>query len=241
MQLDAEINSEDLRDILKSISVVADEGILILSNDGLKCRMVDPANVCMIAINIPKAEFKKYKLESDIEIGLAFYKTLMYIETAKNEVISLQLDGPKLTIKYGDMIYTQTTVVSSALRPSAKMPKLEHDVKIEVPTKTISKNIKACAKVDEYINFEMLNDNFRMWSNGTSTSVSIDIEDPLIHKSNTAMALFTADYLSDILKGLTSTNSICISISTDSPIVFEGTLCKTGTVSYLLAPRIEFD
>jgi len=241
MDATIEINSEDLRAILKSLSAIYDEGIISLTKDGLSSKIVDPANVCMISIDVPAIDFEKYKIESNTELGFAFDKTMSFIDGAKNETVLLELNNKKLTIKYSGFEYTQTTIEPSTLRASPKIPELEHDVNIEIPTKILSKNIKACTKIDNFINFQMLNDVFTMWSKGVSTKVNIDIENPLIRKSATAMALYSIDYLQDIAKGLSHTSDVCILLSTDFPIVFESTICETGTISYLLAPRIDSD
>ena len=74
MSTKIDINSEDLRVILKSLSFITNEGIVSFTNNGINMKLVDPANVCMVDLTIPAADFLRYDIENEFKLGLAFDK-----------------------------------------------------------------------------------------------------------------------------------------------------------------------
>lgn len=241
MDTKIEIDSEDLRVILKSLSFINKEGIISFTNDGINMKLVDPANVSMVDLTIPPADFICYNIENEFELGLAFDKTLDFISSAKNTPVSLEPTKSKLEIKFDNALFTQSTIPTKLLRAQPKRPVFEYDVKIELQTKLFAKGIKACAKLADYITFTMLKDTFTLSAEGNSDTVSATIENPLIDKSTTAISLYSVDYLSDLIKGIAHSNEVTVEMSMDFPLTIKTGICKTGTLVYILAPRIESD
>lgn len=236
-----DINSEDLRVILKSLSFINKEGIVLFTNDGINTKLVDPANVSMVDLTIPAADFLCYDIEKEFELGLAFDKTLDFISNAKNTQVSLKPTNSKLEIKFDNACFTQSTIRTKLLRAQPKIPVFEYDVKIELKTKLFAKGIKACAKLADYITFTMLKDTFTLSAKSNKDTVSATIENPLIDKSDTAIAIYSEDYLSDLMKGIAHSNEVTVEMSMDFPLTIKTGICKTGTLTYILAPRIESD
>ena len=241
MDTEIKIDSEDLRVILKSLSFITNEGIVSFTNDGINMKLVDPANVSMVDLTIPAADFIQYNIETEFELGLAFDKTLDFISSAKNTPVSLEPTNSKLEIKFDNAWFTQSTIPTKLLRAQPKIPVFEYDVKIELQTKLFAKGIKACAKIADHITFTMIKDIFTLSAKSNTDSVSAKIENPLIHKSNTAFSLYSVDYLSDLIKGIVHSNEVTVEMSMDFPLTIKTGICKTGTLVYILAPRIESD
>ena len=241
MQLNAKINSDDLRSILKSLSIVSYEGMLSFTQNEMTSKLVDPANVCMVDLNIPTGEFTDYELDEDFSIELDYDKTLNFISDAKNEVVSLGITKTHIEINYGIAQFRQATVALDSLRSEPKLPILSFNVKLELKTKQVSKAIKSCGKLADHITFQMLKDDFSIHGKGNTDEVTAEIEDPLIHKADTAISIYSVDYLTDLFKGIGTTETITLEMSTGFPLVITTTTKKTGTLMYLLAPRIEAD
>ena len=241
MDPEIKIDSEDLRIILKSLSFINKEGIVSFTNDGINMKLVDPVNVSMVDLTIPATDFLCYDIKTEFELGLAFDKTLDFISSAKNTPVSLEPTKSKLEIKFDNAWFTQSTIRTELLRAQPKIPVFEYDVKIELQTKLFTKGIKACAKLADYITFTMLKDTFTLSAKGNTDTVSATIENPLIDKSDTAISLYSVDYLSDLMKGIAHSNEATVEMSSDYPLTIKTGICKTGTLVYILAPRIESD
>lgn len=241
MQLNAKINSDDLRSILKSLSIVSYEGMLSFTKNEMHTKLVDPANVCMASLDIPTGMFTEYDLDEDFSIGLDYDKTLDFINNAKNETISLDITKTHIGIKFGIAQFTQATVALDTLRSEPKLPILSFDVKLELQTKALTKAIKSCGKLADHITFQMLKDTFLINAEGNTDKVTAEIENPLIHKADTAISMYSINYLTDMMKGIGKTENLTLEMSTNFPLVITSTVGKTGTLMYLLAPRIESD
>lgn len=241
MSTKIEIDSEDLRVILKSLSIIKNEGIISFTKKGINSKLVDPANVCMANLTIPEVNFDCYNIDDEFELGLAFDKTLDFISSAKNEQVSLEFTDDKLEIKFGNAWFTQATINIDTLRKQPNIPVFEYNIKIELQTKQLAAGIKACAKMADHITFTMIKDIFTLSAKGNTDSVSAEIKNPLIHKSDTAFSLYSVDYLSDLMKGIAHSKELTVEMSADFPLTIKTGICKTGTIVYILAPRIESD
>lgn len=242
MDAKIEINAEDLRNFLKSLTVITNDGIISLSKDEISAALVDPANVLMGEFNIPASDMQKYTINDPRDVALRFDILAMYIaEAKKNETVHLSLDKNLLTIQYTRVEYTQRTLRTESVRPITKIPNLQFNSMIELNTKDLAKSIKACAKLNTFVVFETTKDKFELSAEFEKDGVSAVVEDVIMDNENYSRTMYSGDYLTDVMKGLNHTTDVVVKFSTGYPIKMKSSLCKTGTLVYIFAPRIESD
>lgn len=237
-----ELNAEDLRSSLKSLMQIHREGVLVLTEAGLDIKMADPANACVVAFSLPATDWITFELDKpEIKLALAFDLTVMYLAAAKkDDVVTLTLNGNRLQIEYPGVSYKQTLIAEKTMRSIPKIPVLEYDTVIELNKSMLMTNLKACVKVDDLIHVTMIKDILTIAAKTKSTSVNAIPKDIAIIKNNaTSVSQYSASYLTDITNGLGNDGLVKISFGTDFPITFESTVGATGTIKYLLAPRID--
>lgn len=236
------INAEDLRNFLKSLNIVTSDGIISLSEDGISATLVDPANILMGEFNIPAADMQKYTINDPRDVALRFDVLLDYIAGAKkNETVCLELDENELQIQYTGVEYTQRTLRIESVKSIPKIPNLQFNSMVKISTKTLAKSIKACTKINMFVLFETNRNELKLSADFEKDGVSAVIEDVIMDNKSYSRTMYSGDYLSDIMKGLNHTTDLIVKFSTDLPLRIESSLCKTGKMMYIIAPRIESD
>ena len=71
--LDFDIAAVNWKDIVNAVLPINDECRINFNKNGIEIKQVDPANVSMVLIDLPKKCFKSYKVPEPVQVGFDFY------------------------------------------------------------------------------------------------------------------------------------------------------------------------
>lgn len=265
MIMNAKIRKQYLKQVVECASSMVDECKVSATNDGLNIKIVDPAHVCMICVDVPKSVFDQYQvtLEPDVQdennhwvmgnnffgIDLDRFKAILK-KGRDDDLITIEVDTTTNDIGVGYPVDKKGTngIVTFKLVDTTGMS----DPK--VPKLTLSNNYTmdidsfqaACVAVGEY------SDHLALTGNGELTLSAENADDVKFHVTwqkeqivrseghDIARSLFPLDYMLSILKGIKSFELITLHIGNDLPIELTVDDSNIG-IRVLLAPRIEND
>jgi len=125
------------------------------------------------------------------------------------------------------------------------IPKVTFKAKIRMTTSSLKDAIDDASIVSDHVRFEATTENLLMKGDGIMGSVSMEIEresDSVLsfEISETSKAMFSLNYLSNIVKAASAVSEIVtIEFSTDMPVRLDFEMQQEGKLQYYLAPRIE--
>ncbi len=243
----AVIDADVLKDSIEAIATLVDEAKFKLGREGISLRAVDPANIAMVSFGLKSQAFASYEC-TDGEIGIDLIKLGDILGMAeKGDLIELELDevAHKLRIRIGGLAYTLSLLDPSTIRKEPKVPNLELPARIVLDGAELRRAVKASEKVGDHMALGIKGDIFYMEAEGDTDRVRLEIaRDKLISLTSTGdvRSLFSLDYLSDVSKVIAKSREVTISLGKDYPVKFDFVIAGgSGTVGYLLAPRIETD
>lgn len=168
------------RNILNVIGAVVDEFRLMICSDSWKVKAVDPANVAMISVDLPRSEFLDYEcdLKDDpLIVGVDVDKVKNFLVGASPQediMIGDELTWPvefsffratdnvhkgnryQMDITQG--IYSQSILLypENEIRKGPKLPgALVFDHSLQLNTLELQRMIKKASKVSDYISFNV--------------------------------------------------------------------------------------
>ncbi|MGB2728588.1 MAG: DNA polymerase sliding clamp [Halobacteriota archaeon] len=258
---EAKIDAGVLRECIESITAVTDEGKIKVTEDGLKLRAVDPANVAMIAFELQSDAFDEFRFaakekeaesgaedtsesKAETEIGMDFVKLLGILGIGGREEVELELDehAQKLFTRMGSLAYTISLLDPSSLRKEPKVPELEFPVQVTIETEEFRRTIRAAEKIGDHVVLGVDGEVFYMETEGEMDKLRLSLrKEQLIHLTpGTLHSLYSLDYISAMSKGMSHAENITLNLGKDYPLQIEFEVADgKGKVSYLLAPRIE--
>jgi proliferating cell nuclear antigen len=241
----AVINAEVFKDAIEAVSTLVDEAKFKLTKDGISVRAVDPANVAMVAFDLNAKAFETFEA-TDSEIGVDLVRLMDILGMAsKDDKIELNLNEEtrKLEIRTGGLAYTLSLLDPTSIRKEPKVPNLELPAKIVLNGTELKRAVKAAEKVSDHMALGVKDKTFFVEAEGDLDKVRLEIpQSSLISLQATGdvRSLFSLDYLNDLSKSLGKAERVSIDLGTDYPVKFTFNIAGgNGTVTYLLAPRIE--
>jgi proliferating cell nuclear antigen len=241
----AVINADVFKDAIEAVSTLVDEAKFKLTKEGISVRAVDPANVAMVAFDLNAKAFEIFEAsESEIGVDLIRLTDILGM-TSKDDKIELNLNEEtrKLEIRTGGLAYTLSLLDPTSIRKEPKVPNLELPAKIVLNGAELKRAVKAAEKVSDHMALGVKDKTFFVEAEGDLDKVRLDIpQSSLVSLQATSdvRSLFSLDYLNDLSKSLGKAERVNIDLGTDYPVKLTFNIAAgNGTVTYLLAPRIE--
>jgi proliferating cell nuclear antigen len=242
------VSAETLRATLDSVSVLVDECKIHLDDDGLKIRAVDPANVGMVDLTLGVEAFESYETDGGT-IGVNLDRLEEFAGMADSgQLIHLELDEEtrKLHVKIDGLEGTLALIDPDSIRQEPDLPDLDLASTIVLEGKDINRAVKAADMVSDHIALGVNADDevFYVDAAGDTDDVHFELDrDDLIDlTAGDAHSLFSLDYLKDMNKAIPSDAEVTMELGEEFPVKMHFDIAEgQGSVTYMLAPRIQSD
>ena len=234
-----------LKKLVSRVEKLETEIKITIGKDGISTKVVDPAHVALVNLEIPKKDFYTgysavnksvdYKVKDEFDIGIdigrldrKFLKLISEYDYVTGYIIGnmLYLDT--------DDVHSKITLLDTAGMPDPKMPDLEFEVNAKVDSSNLGILMKATGDTSDYLT--LIADEKGLYSiiEDDEDNIKIDLTKDVKGKGK---ALYSCDYFGNIVGGIGS--KVNLQFSTDQPIKITGDVYDSGKFEYLLAPRIE--
>ena len=242
----AKVKSETLKSIVDVVSTLVDEAKFNVNSKGVTLKAVDPAHVAMIDLKIEQSAFDEFEAD-ETELGIDLDKIKEVLRLSRSgDIISLSQDEDKnrLVVNVGNVTRRMNLVDTTGMS-DPKVPNLNLPAKVALTAEELQKGIKAAESISDHIALTATEEGFEMVSEGDTDSVTLKLpKDKLVSldcKDN-VRSLFPLDYFSNMIRAIPVGTVVSMHLGNDYPVKMEFTIADgKGTVSYLLAPRIESD
>lgn len=242
--LNAEINSNVLKDLVEIVGTIVDEVKINLTEDGLSLKAVDPAHVAMVDLDLNKDAFESYEA-NETEIGLNLKKVEQFLKlSGAGDVIRMEHDEEdnRLVMEVNN-ITQKMALLDTAGMTDPNVPSLDLPLNLKVKGKHVLNGVKASENISDHISITANPDGFEILSEEDEDMVRLSLgEDDLeeLSANEEVRSLFALDYFSNMIKCVSKDTILDIELGADYPIKIEFSFAEdNGNVRYLLAPRIE--
>ena len=243
---DAKVKAEILKEVVDVISTLVDEAKFNVTKDGVSVKAVDPAHVAMVDLGLERGAFEAFRAD-DGELGLDMDKVKEVLKLAKaGDVISITHEEEKnrLVLNVGNTT-RRMSLVDTAGMSDPKVPSLNLPAKVTIRTDELRQGIRASESVSDHIALIAGPDGFEIVSEGDTDTVTHKVSKELLEEiaaKETVRSLFPLDYFSNMVKAISSAQTVRLYLGNDYPVKMEFKVAGgKGEVKYLLAPRIESD
>jgi proliferating cell nuclear antigen len=242
------VSASTLRDALDSVSVLVDECKIRLNEEELAIRAVDPANVGMVDLSLDAAAFESYEADGGV-IGVNLGRLEDIAGMANSgDLVHLELDEEtrKLHIQIDGLSYTLALIDPDSIRQEPDIPDLDLPAQIVLEGAQLSRGIKAADMVSDHIALRVdeEEETFHIEAEGDTDDVNLKLgtEDLIDLTAGPANSLFSLDYLKDMNKAIPGDAEVAVDLGEEFPVKLHYQFAEgLGSVTYMLAPRIQSD
>jgi proliferating cell nuclear antigen len=242
------VSASTLQGALDSVSVLVDECKVRLNDDEFSIRAVDPANVGMVDLTLEAAAFEAYEADGGvIGVNLARLEDIAGM-AGSDDLIHLELDEEtrKLHIEMDGLSYTLALIDPDSIREEPDIPDLDLPASIVLEGAQLDRGVTAADMVSDHIRLRVDEDAeaFSVEAEGDTDDVDLELtrEDLIDLTAGPADSLFSLDYLKDMNRAIPGDAEVRIELGEEFPVKLHYAFAEgLGTVTFMLAPRIQSD
>lgn len=238
----ARVSAGSLSKLARAASILVWEVRAHLTAEGLHVRAVNPENVAMVVVDIPRSAFESY--EGSVTVGLDLDRLKKAVRAfSDRETVEVEI-GDTLTLRNGRLSYTIPLIDPEAIRKDPKPPNLELPATVELSVEEFRRIINLADKVSNTVQLIADGEAFCVKAEGDYESITATYtSDKLVsYNGGKASSLFSVEYLKSFCSVAKSKDLMKIHLGNDCPAKFVFDLDVDGggcRVEYILAPMVE--
>jgi len=236
------------KQIVDVLATLLTEAHLRVSESGMTLRQLDSSKAAMVDLNLPSAVFQEYACKGEHDICLGIDElTRVSKRMGGDERLEFNLDENRLEIKMIGQAEREFKL--QLLTPpdsQTNKPSMAFEVKAEMYADAFKQAIKDIGVVSSHVKI-VAEKNMLTFSGEGDTgearvTLSTEGEDPALFQlkvgSGQSAAMYALNYLSEISKAIPS-DSIVLQLTGNKPMMLEFAIAEAGSISFILAPRVE--
>ena len=232
-------NPKIFSDVVGIISELVTEVKIKVDAQGLSIVAIDPANVALVAFNIPSTAFSQFEAKEEvIGVSLDNLKSVLR-RSSPGSNLMMQTEDNTLKIEINDKIKRTFSLALINIETEDKqVPKLEFSSKVEINSVDFLEAIEDCAVVADACSFAIKEGKFIIEAKGLNSARNEFSQDEVKIDGADGKAKYSLEYLQKFTKASKLVDKVRINFSDDYPLRLEFNTANIALV-FILAPRVE--
>jgi len=229
---------------ISMISNLVEEVQLTAGLEEMRILEMDPANVAMVSLKLPKSSCMEYIVSQEEKIGLKLSNLTMILKRiVKDDLVLLETVNNQLIVKIGYNRTFTLPLIALEEHKDQKWPELELPAKIKMITKMLDESLADVTTVAESATFEVTPAGLVITGEGDLAIAKIEMSNSdttrITGTFEKVKAKFSMEYLMKMVKSSVA-KEVTLEFKTDYPIRLTY-IADQFSLSYILAPRISDD
>ena len=240
------IKADRFATTLEILQSAAGESLLRFGRDGIDVRLVDPANVYMLSLDVAPAAFEHVG-EGQFPAGVNLDAWAEFISKADSgDPIKLDFDAEtrRVNVEYGPFDRSFALIGPDSIRREPDMPDLDLPNQMQLEASLLADVVAVSGMVSDHIEIEGDPDGecVRVIADGDRDTNTATLTDELqtADVREHASSILSIDYLEDIVGVMPASAVVTVRWGQEFPVVFEWEFVDgDASVTQTLAPRIQ--
>lgn len=230
-------NSAPLSKAVELISELVTEVKIRLNEYGLSITAIDPANVAMVSLRIPKKAFSEFDTGNE-SLGVNL-DSLKRILKRSSGPLSLEKKENLLYIQMDDRIKRNFILSLIDIETEDKeIPNLEFSSKVELQSGDLIDSVEDCGVVADACSFIIKEEKFIIEAKGLNSTRTEFSGDEASISAEPCKARYSLEYLQKFIKASKLTEKTVLNFADDHPLRMD-VKTENMEISFILAPRVE--
>jgi proliferating cell nuclear antigen len=237
------------KQIIDSLATLLTEAHFRVSESGISLRQLDSSKAAMVDLALPSDIFQEYSCKGEHDICLGIDElTKISKRMAGDEHLEFNLDEEENRFEIKMVGQADRMFKLQLLRPpedQTKKPGIEFEAKAEMLADTFKQAIKDIAVVSSHVKISAESDKLTFSGEGDTGEANVSLttkgDTPALFQlevSGKSVAMYALNYLAEISKAIAS-DSLMLQFTSNKPLLLEYSIAEAGSISFVLAPRVE--
>lgn len=235
---------ETMHRFFQSLTPLLDEVRFKITPDMIQAGETDSGNVAGVTSTLTKSHADEWETETEM-VGVNVSQVIGAMEHFPREDVTLEIDADEDNIRLscGRAVYTAGLIGTETFKrdwwPESK-PALKYPASASLNAPAFRSGLLAVAEAPtQHVKIRIIDGGelgLRGENKSGTTALMWSFDEDEARPSGSAQALYTADYLRDIAKGLPNRGGVKVEMDDEHP-------CRisSGGVEYMIAPRVGSD
>jgi proliferating cell nuclear antigen len=231
-------NGSTLSKAVELISELVTEVKIKLNEYGLSITAIDPANVAMVGLRIPKKAFSEFDSAGSETLGVNLDSLKKILKRSSGPLV-LEKKENLLYIQMEDRIKRNFILSLIEIESEDKeMPNLEFSSRVELQSEDLIDSITDCEVVADACSFIIKDEKFIIEAKGLNSTRTEFSGDEAKITAESCKARYSLEYLQKFIKASKLCEKTILNFADDHPLRMD---VKTDNMelSFILAPRVE--
>jgi len=230
-------NSSAISKAIELISELVTEVKIRINEYGLSITAIDPANVAMVSLRIPKKAFSEFDSGSE-SLGVNLDSLKRILKRSSGQLV-LEKKENLLYIQMEDRIKRSFTLSLIEIESEDKeIPNLEFSSRVEIESGDLIDSVEDCGVVADACSFIIKEGKFVIEARGLNSTRTEFSGDEAKISAEDCKARYSLEYLQKFIKASKLTDKTVLNFADDHPLRMD-VRTENMEISYILAPRVE--
>jgi proliferating cell nuclear antigen len=236
------VRLEDPSLLSKTIEVISDlvtEVRIKINEFGMSITAIDPANVAMVRLKLPKSSFSQFETGDEVlGVNLDSLKKILR-RCGSGTPLIFEKKENLLGIEVQDRIRRNFSLNLIEVESQEKeIPNLDYSARIEISSLDLISAIEDCSVVSDACSFGVSNGEFIIESKGLNSARSAYSKDEAKIEAEDCKSKYSLEYLQKFMKGAKICDKTILNFANDHPLKID-LRTEHMELNFLLAPRVE--
>jgi len=233
--------TKEFKSCLSAIQLIIEDATFEVTAKGIKCKGIEPSNVCFMSIDLPKDKFVKYECDEDAKFTVRTNEFLEIVKRAKN--------GEEITLEMNDKVNALQIYING--KKHYVLPLLV--IEKETPNPNFKLQSKTSLKFADFVDYvkdiKVVADNFIVETDGLKLKLSgkgdsghVDMEvDGTVTQSEEGelRGEYMLEFLFNTMKTISGGfENVILEHGHNRPLKLTFDSENTGTLIYVQAPKV---
>lgn len=239
------------RYMVSSIEKIIEEGVFIVTDEGLSLRALDTSHIAMVDLFYPRDAFDEYDVpEGESTFGVSFKEFTRVLRRAgKEDNLIIESDEARISVTFTALGRgVRTFRIPQAMLTYEKLgePRIEYTVHAKMMGTTFREVIRDLEVIGEAITFQAVEGRdvliLRAVGDIESGEVELSVEDGTLvdfRADSPDSATYTMEYFSNMRPAAQAADMVGIHYAADAPIRVDMEYAGGGRLTFYVSPRLD--
>ena len=239
-----------LKDSISIISELVSEAVFKINEEGIELVAMDAANVSMVIFKLFSSVFVEYKVEESIDLGVNLSNLKQILRRANpTDMITLSLVGKsKLLVQLSGAFKRKFYLpIIDVDKDEQKVPELSFKATLVMDSRLLSNAIEDADIVSDSLTFEVEKNKLLIKAEGdlsqseSEIPAGEDVSIVLSDENDKIKSKYSIEYLKKMINASKISDKCELKLNNDYPMRLSFSEVDKVSISFILAPRVEYD